>query len=150
MLAWETQLANLYWYGTRWIVSPIIHRRGEAHKSPRTAHQIYKRANNAISDIQANINKAALIERSGFSNPNSVKTETRISELQVATRNYLISLTDLIGGNQKPQIIAPQQGLDRYWNSNPARSQLVAHAAWAAETQTCPNWDFQLVNLDST
>jgi signal transduction histidine kinase len=97
-----------------WLVS---HQAARIHERTRTAHQIYKRADDAISDIQANINKGALIEQSGFSNPNSVETETRISELQVATRNDLITLMDLIGGNQKPQIIALQEGLDRYWTS---------------------------------
>jgi signal transduction histidine kinase len=97
-----------------WLVS---HEAARIHERTRTAHQIYKRADDAISDIQANINKGALIEQSGFSNPNSVETETRISELQVATRNDLITLMDLIGGNQKRQIVALQQGLDQYWSS---------------------------------
>jgi signal transduction histidine kinase len=97
-----------------WLVS---HEAARIHERTRTAHQIYKRADDAISDIQANINKGALIEQSGFSNPNSVETGTRISELQVATRNDLITLMDLIGGNQKRQIVALQQGLDQYWSS---------------------------------
>src|ERR1700760_4838823 len=92
-----------------WLVSREAAR---IHERTRTAHQVYKRADDAISDIQANINKGALIEQSGLSNPNNLEAESRISELQVTTRNDLTTLMDLIGGNQKRQIIALQQGLD--------------------------------------
>jgi signal transduction histidine kinase len=97
-----------------WIVS-----REEAriYGHARIAHQIYKRADDAISDIQANINKGALLEQSGFTNPDSVETASRISELEVRTKNDLATLMDLIGINQKRQIMALQQGLDQYWSS---------------------------------
>jgi signal transduction histidine kinase len=97
-----------------WLVS---HEAARIHERTRTAHQIYKRADDAISDIQANINKGALIEQSGFTNPNSVDAESRISDLQLSTRKDLTTLMDLIGGNQKLQIVALQQGLDQYWSS---------------------------------
>src|SRR6202034_4881498 len=74
-----------------WLVSREAAR---IHERTKVAHQIYQRADDAISDIQANINKGALIEQSGFSNPNSVETESRISELQAATRNDLTTLMD--------------------------------------------------------
>jgi signal transduction histidine kinase len=97
-----------------WLVS---HEAARINERTRTAHQIYRRADDAISDIQANINKGALIEQSGFTNPNSVEAESRIADLQISTRKDLTTLMDLIGGNQKRQIIALQQGLDQYWNS---------------------------------
>ena len=56
-----------------WLVS---HEAARIHEHTRTAHQIYKRADDAISDIQANINKGALIEQSGFSNPKVLKPRT--------------------------------------------------------------------------
>ena len=83
----------------------------------KTARQLYKLADDAISDIQANINKGALIEQSAFSDPNGIETANRISELVVNTRNDLTTLINLIGANQKPQILALQQGLDQYWSS---------------------------------
>src|ERR1700744_5448504 len=97
-----------------WLVS-----REEAriYERTRTAHQVYKRADDAISDIQASINKGALLEQSGFTNPNSVETESRISDLERSTRNDLSTLMDLIGGSQRRQIGALQQGLDQYWSS---------------------------------
>jgi signal transduction histidine kinase len=97
-----------------WLVS-----REEAriYKHATTAHEIYKRADDAISDIQANINKGALLEQSGFTNPDNVETGSRISELQARTKNDLATLMDLIGVSQKRQIIALQQGLDQYWSS---------------------------------
>src|ERR1700728_5098124 len=74
-----------------WLVSREAAR---IHEHTKTARQIYQRADDAISDIQANINKGALIEQSGFSNLNVVETERRISELQAATRNDLTTLMD--------------------------------------------------------
>jgi signal transduction histidine kinase len=86
------------------------------NKRTKTAHQIYKLADDAISDIQANINKGALIEQSAFSDPKGIETN-KISDLEVNTRNDLATLINLIGTNQKPQILALRQGLDQYWGS---------------------------------
>jgi signal transduction histidine kinase len=87
------------------------------HEHTKTARQIYQRADDAISDIQANINKGALIEQSGFSNLNVVETERRIFDLQRDTGNDCTTLIDLLGASQKLQILALQQGLDQYWRS---------------------------------
>src|SRR6202451_4353215 len=97
-----------------WLVSREAAR---IHQQTKIAHQIYQRADDAISDIQANINKGALIEQSGFTNPNVVETENRISELQRNTANDCATLMQLIGANQRPQILALQDGLDQYWSS---------------------------------
>jgi len=97
-----------------WLVSREAAR---IHEHTRIAHQVYQRADDAISDIQADINKGALIEQSGFSNPDVVETENRITELQRNTAKSCKTLMDLIGVNQKPQIVALQQGLDQYWGS---------------------------------
>jgi signal transduction histidine kinase len=97
-----------------WLVS---HQAARIQARTKTAHQIYKRADDAISDIQADINKGAFIEQSGFSDPRGAKAENRISDLQANTRKDLAVLIDLIGANQKPQILALQQGLDQYWSS---------------------------------
>jgi signal transduction histidine kinase len=96
-----------------WLVS---HEASRIYERTRTAHQIYKRADDAISDIQANINKGALIEQSAFTNPKGEET-ARIAELQLNTKNDCATLIDLIGANQRPQILALQQGLDKYWSS---------------------------------
>src|SRR3984885_10549652 len=97
-----------------WLVS---HEAARIHEHTKTAHQVYQAADDAISDIQANINKGALIEQSGFSSPNVAETENRISDLQRNTQNDCAALLDLIGANQRPQILALQQGLDEYWSS---------------------------------
>src|ERR1700734_688035 len=67
-----------------WLVSREAAR---IHERAKIAHQIYQRADDAISDIQANINKGALIEQSGFNNPNVDETEARIPGLQKNTAN---------------------------------------------------------------
>jgi signal transduction histidine kinase len=97
-----------------WLVSYEATR---IHEHTRTARQIYQSADDAISDIQANINKGALIEQSGFNDPSLVETKARISELQLSSQNDCGALIDLIGANQKPQVVALQQGLDEYWRS---------------------------------
>jgi signal transduction histidine kinase len=97
-----------------WLVS---HEAARIHEHTKTAHQVYQAADDAISDIQANINKGALTEQSGFSSPNVAETENRISDLQRNTQNDCAALLDLIGANQRPQILALQQGLDEYWSS---------------------------------
>src|ERR1700722_11082648 len=79
-----------------WLVS---HEAARIHEHTRTAHQVYQKADDAISDIQANINKGALIEQSGFSSPDSVETRSRISELQIITRNDCATLINLIGAS---------------------------------------------------
>src|ERR1700743_3282520 len=86
-----------------WLVS---HEAAGIYDRTKTAQEIYKKADDAISDIQANINKGALLEQSGFSNPNGAETESRIAELQASTKDDLATLVDLIGANQKRQIIA--------------------------------------------
>jgi signal transduction histidine kinase len=83
----------------------------------KTAHQIYQQADDAISDIQANISRAALIEQRGFRDPSDVEAENRISELEANTGTHLTTLINLIGADQKPQIFALQQGLAQYWSS---------------------------------
>jgi len=87
------------------------------NKRTKTAHQVYKLADDAISDIQANVNKGALIEQSAFTDPKGIEPANRISGLALNTRNDLNTLMNLIGTNQKPQILALRQGLDQYWSS---------------------------------
>src|ERR1700722_19646565 len=80
-----------------WLVSREAAR---IHEHTRTAHRIYQRADDAISDIQANINKGALIEQSGFTSPNVDETESRISELQENTANSCTTLIRRIAQHQ--------------------------------------------------
>ena len=89
-------------YSLAWLVS---HEAARIHEHTRTAHQVYQKADDAISDIQANINKGALIEQSGFSNPDSVETRKRISDLQQVTKNDCATLIDLIGASQGPRFL---------------------------------------------
>jgi signal transduction histidine kinase len=99
------------------LASLVSHEAARIHEHTRTARQVYQKADDAISDIQANINKGALVEQSGFGNPDSVETRNRISDLQQITRKDCATLIDLIGARQRPQILALEQGLDEYWGS---------------------------------
>lgn len=97
-----------------WLVSREAFR---IHEHTQAAHEIYQRADDAISDIQANINKGALLEQSAFNRHDVDENRSRLSDLQVATQNDCATLINLIGASQKPQILALQQGLDDYWQS---------------------------------
>jgi signal transduction histidine kinase len=81
----------------------------------RTVRQTYLRADNAISDIQENINKAALMKQSASSIADTLNVEEQLSDLQRTTDSDCVSLIALLGSQQKAQILALQQGLDEYW-----------------------------------
>jgi signal transduction histidine kinase len=97
-----------------WLVS---HEAARIHEHTKTARQIYQKADDAISDIQANINTGALIEQGGSSNGEILSAERRIADLRHATDQDCASLSVLLGTGQKTQLAALQQGLDEYWGS---------------------------------
>ena len=87
------------------------------HEHTQAAHVIFQKADDAISDIQANINKGALIEESAFNDHDVAGARKKIDDLQLATQASCVALIDLIGATQRRQILALQQGLDEYWRS---------------------------------
>jgi signal transduction histidine kinase len=97
-----------------WLVSREA---AQIHEHTKTARQVYKRADDAISDIQANINKGALIEQSGFSTADAVEWKRRIADLQRSTAEDCTTLTEVLGSSLEPEILALQLGLYQYWSS---------------------------------
>ncbi len=97
-----------------WLVSREAAR---IHNNTKSARQIFQRADDAISDIQANINRGALIEHTGFLSPDALEAEQRINDLRQKTREDCATLISLLDANQKQQTIALQQGLEQYWTS---------------------------------
>ena len=97
-----------------WLVSREA---AQIHEHTRVARQIFQRADDAISDIQANINRGALLEQAGFRSQNTAESQQHIAELQRNTRDDCTTLMGLLDANQKPQTVALQQGLDQYWRS---------------------------------
>jgi signal transduction histidine kinase len=100
-----------------WLVSREA---AQIHEHTKTARQVYKRADDAISDIQANINKGALIEQSGFSAASiadAVELKRRIADLQRSTAEDCTTLAEVLGSSLKPEVLALQQGLYQYWSS---------------------------------
>jgi signal transduction histidine kinase len=97
-----------------WLVS---HQAARIHNYTKTAQQMFKRADDAVSDIQASINKGALIEQ-GSSNSKEVSSAShRISELERGTDRDIVILAATLGSQQKPQLDALKQGLEEYWGS---------------------------------
>ena len=97
-----------------WLVS---HEAARIHQHTKTARQIFQKADDAISDIQADINKGALIEQGGFGSGEIGSAESRTRDLRRATDADIATLSGLIGTKQKTQLSALEQGLDQYWNS---------------------------------
>jgi signal transduction histidine kinase len=89
----------------------------QIHEHTKTARQVYKSVDDAISDIQANINKGALIEQSSLRTSDVVEAARRIAELKRSTAEDCATLESGIDPSQKPRILALQQGLKEYWSS---------------------------------
>ncbi len=86
----------------------------------------------AIPDIQANINKGALIEQSSLQNFRCLlRRRRRIAELKRSTAEDCATLESGIDPSQKPRILALQQGLKEYWSSiqQSLGASPAAHAA---------------------
>ncbi|MGA3225770.1 MAG: sensor histidine kinase [Acidobacteriaceae bacterium] len=97
-----------------WFVS---HQASRIHEHTKTARQTYQKADDAISDIQANINTGALIEQGGSGSGDILSAESRTGELRLATDKDIATLSALLGTKQKSQLFALEQGLDEYWDS---------------------------------
>jgi signal transduction histidine kinase len=108
-----------------WLVS---HEAARIHQHTKTAREIYKKADDAISDIQADINTGALIEQGGSSSGEIGSAESRTGDLRRATDEDIAKLSVLLGTKQKTQLFALEQGLDQYWDS-------IEHNLAAARTQ---------------
>ena len=97
-----------------WLVSREATR---IHEQTKSVRGVYQRADDAISNIQADINKGARIEQAGLRQPNPLDSERRIADLERETLADCTALMGLLDANQKPQVVALQQGLERYWGS---------------------------------
>jgi signal transduction histidine kinase len=97
-----------------WLVSRESAR---IHEHNKTAHQIFQNADDAISDIQAGINRGALIEQGDFNSKDIAPAERRIADLERSANHDIATLTGLLGTQQRPQLDALQQGLAEYWSS---------------------------------
>jgi signal transduction histidine kinase len=95
-----------------WLVSREANR---IHTHTSMARQTYKTADDAISDIQANINKAALLKPNSSSKADSLAASKLLSELRRAINADCDTLIRVLGAKHKSQIIALQQGFDGNW-----------------------------------
>src|ERR1700761_6917499 len=75
-----------------WLVS---HEANRIHEHTRTARQIFQKADDAVSDIQASINRGALIEQGGLIDGDISSAQSRIAELRFNTRRDIATLADL-------------------------------------------------------
>lgn len=123
-------------YGTFLILLPVftvlVSREADRiHNRTKAAHEIYMKADDAITDIQASINKGALIAPSAIGNPE--QPQARISELQSTTEHDCATLIAVLGLKEQLQVLALQRALDEYWSS---RRQTVSTQLNPASNQT--------------
>jgi signal transduction histidine kinase len=119
-----------------WLVSREA---DQIHTHTRMARQRYKTADDAISSIQANINKVALLKQNSSSKTDALAASKLLSDLRRTTNTDCGTLIDMLGAKYKAQIVALQQGLDGNWlsinhNLNVKRPQYEEQQP-SAETQ---------------
>ncbi len=95
-----------------WLVSREANR---IHTNNSMARQRFKTADDAISSIQANINKVALLKENSSSKTDPLATSKLLSDLRRTTNNDCATLIDMLGAKYKAQIIALHQALDGDW-----------------------------------
>jgi hypothetical protein len=78
------------------------------------ARRIYHLADDAISDIQASINKGLLLQASDTQNLDVAAAEKEVSELQRDTTHDCAILIGLLDPAESEQVLALRQGLDKY------------------------------------
>jgi signal transduction histidine kinase len=83
----------------------------------REAHRLYQMANDAITDIRANIYKAALAMRDASREPGNASAEGQIAALRHTTARDCETLSSLLDATQHAQLVALQRGLNEYWES---------------------------------
>jgi signal transduction histidine kinase len=88
-----------------WLVS---RKAAEIDFRTRDSHQRYQRADEAITDIQANIYKGTLPGKD---------VETQLTVLRLKTMKSLRELSELLDPSQHGKLLKLNEGLDRYWES---------------------------------
>ena len=83
----------------------------------RDAHRAYQQADDAITDIRANIYKAALLVRDASRQENDRSAESRLNVIRLATASDLEKLFSLLDASQHAKLVALRLGLDDYWTS---------------------------------
>ena len=119
-----------------WLVSREA---DQIHTHTRMARQRYKTADDAISSIQANIHKVALLKQNSSRKTDTLAAAKLLSDLRRTTNSDCDTLIDMLGAKYQAQIIALQQGLDGNWvsinhNLNVKRPQYEEQQP-SAETQ---------------
>ena len=83
----------------------------------REAHRIYQTADDAITEIRANIYKAALLARDAPRESNEQLADSRLRTIRVATEHDFATLSSLLDSTQHAQLLALHKGLTDYWAS---------------------------------
>jgi len=96
-----------------WLVSSEAYR---IHEQTKTARQIYQKTDDAISSIQAIINKGALMEQGGSRSNDPLKAAVQVETLRRAAEKDCAVLLPLLGPQHKTQVVELQRGLEDYWN----------------------------------
>jgi signal transduction histidine kinase len=83
----------------------------------RDAHRLYQKADDAITEIRANIYKAALMVRNVSGEGDDGAAERRMTAIRLATARELATLSSLLDATQHAQLVALHSKLSEYWES---------------------------------
>ncbi len=102
----------------------------------REAHRIYQTANDAITEIRANIYKAVLLVRDAAVQGNQRSAHNRLDAIRLTTVHDFDTLSSLLDTSEHAHLVALQNGLAEYWNS---LSRVLETAGQGAIRQNFPN-----------
>ncbi len=91
-----------------WLVS---HEAAKIDSRTADTHRAYRRADDAITEIRANIYKAALMMR------DASPPDSRITAIRLSTAREFDKLSSLLDKTQHAHLMALQDGLNDYWAS---------------------------------
>jgi signal transduction histidine kinase len=97
-----------------WLVS---RKAAEIDARTRDAHRIYQKADDAITDIRANIYKSALLVRDASREEKERSAQSRLSAIRLATERDLEKLSSVLDASEHAKLVALHGGLDDYWKS---------------------------------
>jgi len=83
----------------------------------REAHRAYQTADDAITEIRADIYKAALAFHQASTTGDSAGVERQLATIRGEVANHIGTLAAFLDSTQHSQLVALRRGLEEYWGS---------------------------------
>ena len=83
----------------------------------REAHRAYQAADDAVTEVRADIYKAALVMRDALNTGDRTVLDRQLGTLRTGAAAHLQTLEALLDTTQHAQLVDLRRALDRYWAS---------------------------------